>query len=277
MSNTLIIRKNAHSAVTVPSDGALAHGELAYNNMNGAGGKLYIGGKSSGGSLQTEDITANIVAAVLATKADDDGSTFGVSTYDNDDFNATGGVVTLATTSTAAELNILDGATLTVAELNKLDGFTGSTIELNYVDTGASVGTAMASKVVTLDSNKDTTGIRNITTTGNVAVGGNLTVTGTTTTVNSTIVEVADVSLALAKNNSGDVSDIGFYGKYVDGSTAKYSGLYRDASDSGVWKFYDNVTLAPHSGTGVVPSDSGYALGDLSVNIVSSTINCGTY
>jgi hypothetical protein len=274
MSNTLIIRKNAHSAVTVPSDGALAHGELAYNNMNGAGGKLYIGGKSSGGSLQTEDFTANIIAAI--PKADDDGSTFGVAAFDNADFNATGGVVTLATTSTAAELNILDGATLDVSELNKLDGYTGSTIELNYVDTGASVGTAMASKVVTLDSNKDTTGIRNITTTGNVAVGGNLTVTGTTTSVNSTIVEVADVSLALAKNNSADVSDIGFYGKYVESSTSKYTGLYRDATD-GVWKFYDSLEVAPHDASGVVSQASNYALGDLSVNIVSSTINCGTY
>ena len=40
-----------------------------------------------------------------------------------------------AITSTAAELNILDGATVTVAELNVLDGYTGSVTELNYLDT----------------------------------------------------------------------------------------------------------------------------------------------
>jgi len=38
-----------------------------------------------------------------------------------------------AVTSTAAELNILDGATVTTAELNILDGVTSTAAELNYV------------------------------------------------------------------------------------------------------------------------------------------------
>jgi len=37
-------------------------------------------------------------------------------------------------TSTAAELNILDGVTATAAELNLMDGVTATTTELNYVD-----------------------------------------------------------------------------------------------------------------------------------------------
>jgi hypothetical protein len=37
-------------------------------------------------------------------------------------------------TSTAAELNILDGVTATTAELNILDGVTATTAEINYVD-----------------------------------------------------------------------------------------------------------------------------------------------
>jgi hypothetical protein len=37
-------------------------------------------------------------------------------------------------TASAAELNILDGATLSTAELNVLDGVTATTAELNYVD-----------------------------------------------------------------------------------------------------------------------------------------------
>jgi len=39
-----------------------------------------------------------------------------------------------AITSTAAELNILDGATSTAAEINILDGVTATTAELNYTD-----------------------------------------------------------------------------------------------------------------------------------------------
>ena len=40
----------------------------------------------------------------------------------------------VAVTSTAAELNILDGVTATATELNLLDGVTATTAELNYVD-----------------------------------------------------------------------------------------------------------------------------------------------
>jgi hypothetical protein len=48
----------------------------------------------------------------------------GIASFNSDDFNVSSGAVTLATTSTAAELNILDGVTATAAELNLLDGGT---------------------------------------------------------------------------------------------------------------------------------------------------------
>ena len=63
-------------------------------------------------------------------------------------------VSTTQVTSTPEELNILDGATVVVGEINALD--LGST----------AVGTAIASKAVILDSNKDYTGLRNFTVTG---------------------------------------------------------------------------------------------------------------
>ena len=44
-------------------------------------------------------------------------------------------------TSTTAELNILDGVTSTTAELNILDGVTATTAELNLTDGGSTVGT----------------------------------------------------------------------------------------------------------------------------------------
>jgi hypothetical protein len=56
----------------------------------------------------------------------------------------------VAVTSTATELNILDGATVVVGEINALD--LGST----------AIGTAIASKAVILDANKDYTGIRRL-------------------------------------------------------------------------------------------------------------------
>ena len=57
-----------------------------------------------------------------------------------------------AVTSTAAELNILDGVTSTAAEINLLDGVTATTAELNYLDV-TTVGSTEASKAVTTDAN----------------------------------------------------------------------------------------------------------------------------
>ena len=74
-------------------------------------------------------------------------------------------------TSTAAELNILDGVTSTAAELNILDGVTSTASELNLVD-GITAGTVSASKAVIVDSNKDLTGLRNLTIAGDLTVSG---------------------------------------------------------------------------------------------------------
>jgi cytoskeletal protein CcmA (bactofilin family) len=88
-------------------------------------------------------------------------------------------------TSTASELNILDGVTSTTAELNVLDGITAVVGELNALDLGSTaVGTAIASKAVILDSNKDYTGIRNFTITGELDaatldISGNADIDGT--------------------------------------------------------------------------------------------------
>src|SRR3990167_1637142 len=58
-----------------------------------------------------------------------------------------------AITSTAAELNILDGVTSTAAELNILDGVTAAAAELNLVD-GSVVSNSVASKAALVDSVK---------------------------------------------------------------------------------------------------------------------------
>jgi len=68
-------------------------------------------------------------------------------------------------TATAAEINALDGITSTVAELNILDGVTASAADINLID-GITNGTVIASKAIITDANKDITGGRNITISG---------------------------------------------------------------------------------------------------------------
>jgi len=82
-----------------------------------------------------------------------------------------------AITSTGAELNLLDGVsglvkadltklaavTGSAAELNTLTGVTAVVAELNALDLGSTaIGTAIASKAVVLDANKDSSGIRRL-------------------------------------------------------------------------------------------------------------------
>ena len=138
----------------------------------GIGGNLTVTGTTTfnGGTMTLGDAaTDNVVfgADVDSNIIPDDDDTYdlgsssqqwkdiyidGVAYLDAINFNGT------AITSTAAELNILDGVTSTATELN-------------YSDTGASVGTVVASKVVTADANKDVASFRNITLTGELDAG----------------------------------------------------------------------------------------------------------
>jgi hypothetical protein len=151
-----------------------------------------------------------------------------------------------AVTSTPEELNILDGATVVVGEINALD--LGAT----------AVGTAIASKAVILDSNKDYTGFRNITTTGVVTVGSQLIMPDVT----STKILVADGTSFQEVAISGDVTiantgAVTIAANAVEGSmlndntisgqTALTSGLANDdellVSDGGTLKRMDVSVL----------------------------------
>ena len=98
-------------------------------------------------------------------------------------------------TSSTAELNILDGVTSTASELNILDGVTATTDELNYNDTGAAVGTVVASKTVTVDANKDVSGFREVVATGFTGTLDGVLGGGTPATVNATIVTATGDSI----------------------------------------------------------------------------------
>ena len=82
-----------------------------------------------------------------------DGTPIGANSANTGNFS-TLSISGTAITSTAAELNILDGVTSTATELNLLDGVTATTAELNYNDI-TTLGTSEASKAVTADANGD--------------------------------------------------------------------------------------------------------------------------
>jgi len=122
------------------------------------------------GSFRNITLTGELDAATLDISGDADID----GTLETDALSINGTAVTSTAaelnildgvTSTAAELNILDGVTATTAELNILDGVTASATDLNLID-GITNGTVIASKAIVTDSNKDITGGRNITISG---------------------------------------------------------------------------------------------------------------
>ena len=160
------------STITITGNTTFADGSFDFNIASHDG----TNGLALGGTVVTATAAElNIMDGVTATTAElniMDGVTATTA-----ELNILDGV-----TATAAELNILDGVTATAAELNTLDGITAVVGELNALDLGSTaVGTAIASKAVVLDSNKDYTGIRNFTITGNLTVGGTTTVVDTVT------------------------------------------------------------------------------------------------
>ena len=86
------------------------------------------------GGLNFDSVALTAVQTSGESFADNDTSLM-TSAAINDLIGANGATLAgLGITSTASELNILDGVTATTAELNILDGVTATAAELNYVD-----------------------------------------------------------------------------------------------------------------------------------------------
>ncbi len=100
----------------------------------------------------------------------------------------------------------------------------------------------------------------NLSVAGNTHIDGNLTVEGEVTYISTTTLEVMDPLIKLASNNQTDAVDTGFYALYDEGSTAKYAGIFRDATD-GVFKVFKDLQADPT--VTVDTSGTGYAIGQL--------------
>ena len=158
--------------------------------------------------------------------------------------------------STPEELNILDGATVVVGEINALD--LGST----------AVGTAIASKAVILDSNKDYTGVRNFTLSGELDAGsldvsGDADIDGTLETDALSINGTAITSTA-AELNLID-------GGATVGTTAVADGDGILHNDAGTMKVTSAATFKTYFQAGLSSAADDISAGDAAVNITTSS------
>jgi hypothetical protein len=171
-------------------------------------------------------------------------------------------------TSTAAELNILDGVTSTAAELNALDGITAVVGELNALDLGSTaVGTAIASKAVILDSNKDYTGIRNLTITGELD-GATLDLSGDADIAGTTNLDNTDIDGTLVVDGS-NISLDSTSTLNIDNSNTS-NGITIGTATSGV-----PISIG-HSTSEVTVNDNLTVTGNFTVSGTSTTVDSTT-
>jgi hypothetical protein len=160
-----------------------------------------------------------------------------------------------AVTSTAAELNALDGITAVVGELNALD--LGST----------AVGTAIASKAVILDSNKDYTGIRNLTITGELD-GATLDLSGDADIAGTTNLDNTDIDGTLVVDGS-NISLDSTSTLNIDNSNTS-NGVTIGTATSGV-----PISIG-HSTSEVTINDNLTVTGNFTVSGTSTTVDSTT-
>ena len=191
---------------------------------------------------------------------------------------ATGGAVVIGTSGGDSNVDL----TLTpkgTGEVNIATGnlnysgtaVTATGVELNYLDTGAAVGTVVASKAVTVDSDKDASGFRNVTLTETLT-SANLTIDSSTFVVKGSTNRIGIL------NSSPDVTlDIGTATDAVHmptGSTGQRpgspaAGYFRYNSTTGGFEGYTtewgeiggggaNLTTNNFTGNG---STTGFTLG----------------
>ena len=152
---------------------------------------------NNGSILPSTDNDIDLGSSSLEFK---DGYFDGTVYADAINFNGT------AISATAAELNIMDGVTATTAELNIMDGVTSTTAELNLVD-GITAGTVSASKAVIVDSNKDLTGLRNLTISGDLTVSGDDITMGTNTAGNLLVADGTNFN-SIAVGSLSEISSV---------------------------------------------------------------------
>jgi hypothetical protein len=210
-------------------DGAMTIGSHAISILGGEG--INVTHADTTISVAGEEATAN---------------NLGVASFNDQDFDVTGGAVTLKAGSVANadlvndDVTIGDTAVALGATLTDVTGLTGATIDTIRID-GNKISTNSATNDLILDPlGGDSAG-------GRVVILGDLLVQGTETIVNSTTVSVNDKNLVLA-DSAADASAANGAGITVNGAGATIT--YSVAGDK--WSFNKDIDAPEIYRNGVI-------------------------
>ena len=176
-TNTITISPNDQDKVYIVVNGSGQTATFTQGSggnvsvLNGDSKIIYADGAGSGAAIV--DVTADLsFSSINIDGGTIDGTVIG---------GASAAAGTFTTVTASGEI---DGASLDISGNADIDGtletdalsiasttVTSTAAEFNYNDTGAAVGTVVASKTVTADANKDVASFRNITLTGELDAG----------------------------------------------------------------------------------------------------------
>ena len=150
-----------------------------------------------------------------------------------------------------SSITVSDGSNTSPVSLGGTLTFAGTS---NEVDVSENAGT------ITYGLPSD------VTISNDLTVSGNLVVSGTTTQSGATVTDSNFTGLTDA--NTGNATDFGFYGKYVESSTTKYAGLFYDASTDNTFRLFADTQTEPS--TTVNTTATGYGVATLVANITGN-------
>lgn len=263
---------NADITVTVTNNsvalGTDTTGDYVSNVLAGTG--IVVSGQ--GGETATPTITLAASGVTPTTY----GGTSSVPVITVDTY---GRITSASNTTISTSFNIAGGAgsdTVNGGETLTFTGNTGITTAvgnnvLYITNSGVTSLTGTANEVeVSAASGAVTVGLPdNVTIGNNLTVTGDLIVNGTAVTMNTATVTVEDPLVRFGNANPADTLDIGFFGEYTS-SGQKFAGLFRDASDSGKFKLFVDLTSDP---TTNVINTANYTVATLVSNLTGGTVS----
>lgn len=173
--------------------------------------------------------------------------------------NTEAGIATAALGGLATAINLVDANTIAAFNF------------ANTVNTRAVAAFAFANTRYSANGGTIT---GNVSVTGTMSIDGSLYVGGNTYFVDSISLNIADPMVFLSSNNTADVVDIGFVGRYVNGTSATVlTGLYRDAVRKEYFAFreYSGNIL----NNDINPATNNFTLAVLNADIRTSNLNLG--
>jgi hypothetical protein len=179
----------------------------------------------------TQDVTITVDLTASGVTAGHYGSTTQIPTFQVD---TDGRVISAANVNVATTFSFEgDSGTGSLSLLtDSLDIVGGDGITTTAVDSNNAI-------VIDVDNTVIKTDRADQTISGDINITGNLNVTGNVVTHGSDDLIIDDPIVIMANNNTGNVIDIGFAGKYVEGANTKEKGLVNHAATS-LWYLFEN-------------------------------------